>query len=116
MKAFETTSYTIKDLYDSHKRKELVLSPKFQRRPIWEYKAKSYLIDTLLRGLPVSMVFIREEVLDRTKDYRQQKEVVDGQQRLRAIFDFIDDGFSVSGSHNRNYGGKKFPDLPEDVD
>lgn len=115
MKAFETTSYTIKDLYDSYKRKELVLSPKFQRRPVWEYKAKSYLIDTLLRGLPVPLVFIREEVLDRTKDYRQQKEVVDGQQRLRAIFDFIDDGFSVSGSHNRNYGGKKFSDLPEDV-
>jgi len=43
------------------------------------------------------------------------REVVDGQQRLRAIFEYIEDGFPVSRTHNKEHGGRYFSELPEDV-
>lgn len=36
------------------------------------------------------------------------REIVDGQQRLKAIFDFINDGFKVNKIHNTQNGGKLF--------
>ena len=38
---FSPREYSIRELFDSYNRKETVISPKFQRRPVWEYKAKS---------------------------------------------------------------------------
>ena len=37
---FNPREYSIRELYDSYKRGETILSPKFQRRPVWDYKAK----------------------------------------------------------------------------
>ena len=39
--------------------------------------------------------------------------VVDGQQRLRAIFDFLNDGIKVSRAHNKEHAGKVFSQLPQ---
>ena len=65
----------------------LILSPSFQRRPVWKPIAKSYLMDTIVRGFPVRVIYIRERVdLDRQQTVR---EIVDGQQRLRTIISFV---------------------------
>ena len=53
---FNPREYSIRELYDSYRRKETILSPKFQRRPVWEYKAKSYLIDSILSGFPIRLI------------------------------------------------------------
>ena len=107
---FSSREYSIRELYDSYNREETILSPKFQRRAVWEYKAKSYLIDTIIRGLPIPRIFIRERS---SLSMSIVREIVDGQQRLNAIFDFIHDGFKISKSHNAEYGNMTFSDLPE---
>jgi len=112
-KIFEPKQYSINDFRTWHERKELILSPKFQRRRVWSEKAKSYLIDTILRGLPIPPVFIREKIdIDTSRSIR---EVIDGQQRLRAILDFINDGFKVLKIHNEEFGGKYFSELPDNI-
>jgi Protein of unknown function DUF262 len=69
--------------------KTLVLNPPFQRRSVWKLGARSYFIDTLIRGLPVPLVFLRERLnVDRQDIVR---EVVDGQQRLRTVLGFVDE-------------------------
>ena len=109
---FNPREYSIRELFDSYNRKETILSPKFQRRPVWEYKAKSYLIDSILSGLPIPRIFIRERT---NLDMSATREIIDGQQRLKAIFDFLNDGFKVSKVHNKQYGGLSYSDLPDDV-
>lgn len=110
---FEPRQYPINDFRLWHQRDELILSPKFQRRKVWSGKAKSYLIDTILRGLPIPPVFIREKIdLNTNKTIR---EVIDGQQRLRTILEFLNDNFIVLKIHNEEFGGKHFSQLPEDV-
>lgn len=109
---FSQREYSIRELFDSYNRKETLLSPKFQRRPVWEYKAKSYLIDSILSGFPIPRIFIREKT---SLDMSAIREIVDGQQRLKTIFDYLNDGFKISRVHNEEYGDCYFSDLPDDV-
>ncbi len=83
MKNYDSRTYSLNDFVAWDRQKELVLNPAFQRRAIWNDKAKSYLIDTVLRGKPIPKLFIRQKINVTTKT--SIREVVDGQQRLRTI-------------------------------
>lgn len=61
--------------------------PKFQRGYVWKIERASRLIESLLLGLPVPMIFLAKE-----KD-TQRLLVVDGQQRLRTIQYFYEGKF-----------------------
>jgi uncharacterized protein DUF262 len=113
MKSFDSRAYSINDFVEWDKQKQLELNPFFQRRQVWSDKAKSYLMDTILRGKPIPKIFIRQKINITTK--KSLREVVDGQQRLRTILSFIKDGFEVTKSQNKEYGGLRFSQLPEDI-
>jgi hypothetical protein len=112
-KNFDLRPYSINDFREWNERGELVLSPKFQRRRVWSDKAKSCLIDTILRGLPMPPVFIRQHIDIKTR--KTVREVIDGQQRLGAILDFLRGGFKVSKIHNEDYGNLYFSELSPDI-
>lgn len=90
----------------------LELSPKYQRNSVWNEKAKSYLIDSILRGMPISPIFLRQIIDVQSK--LTKREVIDGQQRLRAIIEFIENKFPIHESHNKTYGNKFYEDLEDD--
>lgn len=113
MKSYDSRTYSINDFVEWNAAGQLELNPRFQRRPVWTEKAKSFLIDTILRGKPIPKIFIRQKINVTTKT--STREVVDGQQRLRTILSFIKDGFVVSKQQNPDHGGTLFSRLPEDV-
>ena len=113
MESFQAQIYKVNDVLSWHNRKELLLSPKFQRRTVWSPRGKSYLIDSIIKGFPLPLFFIREKLV--LSEKRTVREVVDGQQRLRAIIEFINDGFAVMAIHNAEYSRLKFSQLPENV-
>lgn len=87
--------------------------------------AKSFLMDSIVRGLPVPIIFLRETKTD-LKTLKHSREVVDGQQRLRTIISFLDSGalrdykpgrddVKIEGVHNKDYAGFSFRDLPVEV-
>lgn len=104
---------SINDFREWKDRNELVLQPRFQRRKVWNSKAKSFLIDTILRGFPIPAVYIRQKIDIST--HKTIREVVDGQQRIGTILDFVDDKIRVMKIHNETYGELTFSDLPDDV-
>jgi len=112
-KNFDSRPYCINDFKEWHERKELILAPFFQRRNVWSDKARSYLIDTILRGLPIPKIYMRHHIDPKTR--KSVREIVDGQQRLRTILDFLNDGFKVLKTHNPTYGGLYFSQLPKNV-
>jgi hypothetical protein len=63
MKSFDSRVYSINDFVEWDKNKQLELNPSFQRRPVWSEKAKSYSIDTILRGKPIPKIFIRQKFI-----------------------------------------------------
>lgn len=113
MKSYDSRTYSINDFVEWDSAKQLELNPRFQRRPVWTEKAKSFLIDTILRGKPIPKIFIRQKINVSTKT--SIREVVDGQQRLRTILSFIKDGFVVNKRQNPENGGALFSQLPEEV-
>ena len=94
MKSFDSRTYSINDFRGWNDRKELELQPEFQCRSVWSDKARSYLMDSVVRGKPIPKIFIRQDIDPKTK--KTVREVVDGQQRLRTIFSFLRDGFRMS--------------------
>lgn len=71
------------------------LSPDYQRSFIWNKDFKQKLIFSVIKGYPIGSFVVHENKLQDSKDIRY--DVVDGQQRLRTLFDFIDMLFEISG-------------------
>lgn len=113
MKSYDSRTYSINDFVEWDSTGSLELNAAFQRRSVWNDKAKSYLMDTIIRGKPIPKVFVRQKINVMTK--KSIREIVDGQQRMRTILSFVKDGFVISRAQNKEFGGKKFSQLPEDV-
>ena len=119
------TQYRVSDFVSWQKAGALVLSPSFQRRPVWRPGAKSFLIDTIVRGLPIPIIILRERRTD-LATLEPTREIVDGQQRIRTVLSYIAssllgdfrpsrDAFTVQSTHNEELADKTFQELPPEV-
>ena len=104
MKQFDARSYSIADFLEWNANNLLDLSPKFQRRSVWTRAAKSFLIDTILRGKPMPKVFLTQDLIEK----KNVRTVVDGQQRIRTILEFAAGAFTVLSTHNAEHAAKIF--------
>lgn len=111
--------YTLEVLDTKWKSGEIYIPP-FQRGYVWNQIQASKLIESFLVGLPVPSIFLY------TERSSEQSMVVDGQQRLRSVFYFLEGYFGEANSRgNRTiftlkglnpdspYAGKTFADLEE---
>lgn len=104
--------FTISELRDSLTRNDLVINRDYQRGSrLWPSGPRSYFIDTILNGFPFPKMYFYEH-LDRATR-RTRREIVDGQQRITAIVDYLTDKYALT-KVSRNFQGKKFSDLDED--
>lgn len=90
---------------------QLLLAPEFQRLGVWPRPAKAYLIDTILSDRPIPLLFFSKTANPQTG--RSSFAVVDGQQRLRAIFEYLDDKFALPNTTqtNRLWRGRRYSQL-----
>jgi len=109
--------------YGEYKKKSLNLEPKYQRNPIWSIGQKCFLIDSLLSGCPIPQVFLNIQTQGSGPSRKTIYEVVDGQQRLRAILEYMEDDYSLvklspkSYPFSSEYGpqvGRKYSELPSE--
>ena len=116
------TQFSVADFMAWQKDGTLSLKPAFQRRSVWKPGAKSYFIDTVVRGLPVPIIYLRQRL--NLSSQTPAREVVDGQQRLRTILAFVNpsllpdyspihDFFQIQKAHNRDLAGLRFDDLSD---
>src|SRR4051812_36771907 len=90
----ERTSYTALDFLQFRESGSLELAPDFQRRAVWGTPARSFFIDSLIRGFPVPPIYLRvTQSEDNTRTIRQ---VIDGQQRLTSLLRYIDGDFALA--------------------
>ena len=104
--------YNVADFIEWKRKKRLRLNPDFQRRNVWTPDGKSYLIDSLLRGLPMPKVYMRTIIDPETQG--TVRDVVDGQQRLRAILDFAKGDLRLN-KRAAEYQGMRYDDLEEET-
>ncbi|KAA6337396.1 hypothetical protein EZS27_014514 [termite gut metagenome] len=80
----------ISELYSRIKNNTLSLQPEFQRKLVWTNRHKEAFIDTILRGLPFPEIYTAQSNVNIEK-IETQEFVVDGQQRLSTIVQYIDE-------------------------
>ena len=99
----------ISELYKRIKEKSLILQPDFQRKFVWSTKHKEAFIQTILMGLPFPEIYTAQSGIDIEK-IETQEVVVDGQQRLSTLIQYIDEPID-----SKIFGKlvKKYRDLPK---
>lgn len=106
------TTHRITEFHKWKTENRLDMAPPFQRKPVWGLGNKSYLIDTVIKGLPIPEIYLQIKT-DREGNTRYV--VVDGQQRVRAILDYVDGSYAIQEEDNREYAGKYFNELPDGI-
>jgi hypothetical protein len=91
---------------------ELLLSAPFQRNPVWTTLQKAYLIDTILHGLPIPELYMQDSG---NEEGEEEHIVVDGQQRIRAVLEYIQGQYKLEGDDiARQWKDAAFEDLSPD--
>lgn len=105
---FSREMFSVYEVKRRHnERKTLELAPTYQREgDIWNNKRKSELIESILMGMPLPVFYF-------FSDINGVWQVVDGRQRLTALFDYLDNKFSLAKDLNvlKEICGKKFKEL-----
>lgn len=108
---WKSISHPISDVRDWNSNKRLELRPDFQRNEVWTRAAQIMLIDTILRGIPIPKIYIKSVI----RDGNTYRIVIDGQQRLTAILNFVQNKFALNKPYIGEFMGMKFQDLPSGV-
>lgn len=103
---YQTNSFLLPQLRDLIEEGEVInVRPEYQRRSRWTNRKKSQLIESLLLNVPIPSLFFYESDLARY-------EVMDGQQRMNAIADFLAGSFALTGMEKLPFlNRKKYKEL-----
>lgn len=92
-----------------YKRRDRYEIPDWQRESVWDKKKKQRLLDTILRGWRLPKLYLLK-----TSSEPEEYEVLDGQQRLTAIWEFFDGDLELSEETAILFGGVKlYENLPD---
>jgi hypothetical protein len=86
-------------------KKTLILDPEYQREKVWTKRQKSELIESILMGIPLPVMYFAE-------DKYGKLQVIDGRQRLETFFEFMSEkSFRLTKTPILNLEGKRFYEL-----
>lgn len=91
-----------------YKRRDRYDIPDWQRSKVWSPAMKQKLIDSILRGWRLPKFYLL-----RTNASPEEYEVLDGQQRLAAIWEFLDNELELSEDSKCRFGGPLYRDLED---
>lgn len=89
---FDIDSLTVADFRDMSIAGKLILRPEYQRQAVWPERAKVSLMETILLGYPIPEIYLAYET---SPDGYQTVSVVDGQQRLTALLDYLENRYAL---------------------
>lgn len=91
-----------------YKRRDRYEIPDWQRDEVWGPDRQRLLIDSILRGWKLPKFYFLKTATD-----PDEFDVVDGQQRLNAIWEFLDGDLALSDESAKEFGGQRYASLPE---
>jgi hypothetical protein len=87
--------HTIAELIELRKNSMLAANPEYQRGAVWNKTHQRKLIDSVLRAYPLPVIYLHHIKRGVGKYARDDFEIIDGQQRINAIYDFSEGAFSL---------------------
>lgn len=118
----QTVQIRTADLFDWHNNKQIDMKPPYQRDSVWSGQNRSWFIWSLLNDMDVPKLYFHVKPKKRGPAIY---DVVDGQQRLRALFDYLDGKFMIPRSSvkdtdilfagDQKIGGLHAKQLPDEL-
>jgi uncharacterized protein with ParB-like and HNH nuclease domain len=111
----QTVEYDLETIVKKIDKKVIKLNPEYQRRHRWDLPTASRLIESLVLNIPVPFIYISQDVDvdDEVDEGIARYSVIDGQQRLTAIFDFFKNNFVLQDLEVLDtLNGCRYADLP----
>jgi hypothetical protein len=96
MTKYQVRSRELVDVVNDLKNQRLIKAPYFQRNLVWRPLHQVDFIKTILMGLPFPQIFVAKGEID-LETMRTTSYLVDGQQRLTAIQQYVNGKLSVDG-------------------
>lgn len=99
--------YSIYEMKRKYDRGKICMDPSFQRNFVWNSRQMSELIESVIIGIPLPLIYLAES-------QNGSLVVVDGRQRLTTFIQFLNNEFKLKGLRIlRELNGYSFDDLEE---
>jgi hypothetical protein len=95
---------TVTEAYRHFREGQFIVNRTYQRKLVWTHSEKVRLLDSMLRGYPIPLIMLLQTE-------RNQYEIIDGMQRLNAIFAFIENAYPLVDG--RFFDVNEFPTAKE---
>lgn len=83
---------SVLELYRQYRTQKLIVNRRYQRKLVWTKDEKACLIESLLLSYPIPLILLG---VFKSSEGEEIYEIIDGMQRLNAIFGFIENEFFV---------------------
>lgn len=109
---FDTREFTIEYIINKYLKdldidENEIYVPEYQREFVWDEIRQSKLIESIILGLPIPLIFLAEN-----KDKDNRLEIVDGSQRIRTLAAFVGNELTITGLEKlEKLNGFKFEEL-----
>lgn len=85
---------SVERVFGNYQSRQYMVNRRYQRKLVWTLDEKRRFIDSLLSGFPVPIVLLAER---KVASGHGLFEIIDGMQRLNAIFGYIENEYAVDG-------------------
>lgn len=85
----------ISDILALRRQQMLFANPEYQRGAVWTVAQKKKLIDSVLRGYPLPLIYLHLIRQEAGSLVSERYEIIDGQQRIMALFEFHEGAYSL---------------------
>ena len=92
----------IQDLVTLFKSGMMIANPEYQRGVVWNEPQQKRLIDSLFRGYKLPLLYLHERKDKIAGLRREGLEIIDGQQRLTAIYNYVEGAFRLFNPATEN--------------
>ena len=90
---FQSSDLSFSSIADMVESKAIDIEPKYQRRERWDIKKQSALIESFVLNVPIPPIYLAEDEYGRYS-------VIDGKQRITAIYKFIKKSLKIEHLEN----------------
>jgi uncharacterized protein with ParB-like and HNH nuclease domain len=111
----QTIEYDLETLVKKIKKGIIKLNPDYQRNHRWSDEYSSRLIESLVLNIPIPIIYISQDVDvdDEVEEEAARYSVIDGQQRLTAIYNYFEGKYNLKGLEVLSeLNGASYKDLP----
>jgi len=86
---------TVDQLLQLRKANMLYPNPEYQRGAVWKPEQKKRLLDSVLRGYPIPLIYLHHISKEVAGARRDDFEIIDGQQRINSLCEYIEGAYKL---------------------